>query len=41
VELRQLATFVKIDRSFELSDATAAHAYAESRKAFGRVVIEP
>ncbi|MGC2375113.1 MAG: zinc-binding dehydrogenase [Solirubrobacteraceae bacterium] len=28
---------VEIDRSFPLADAAAAHAYAESRKAFGRV----
>ncbi len=32
---------VEIDRSFPLSDAAAAHEYAESRKAFGRVVITP
>jgi NADPH2:quinone reductase len=32
---------VEIDRSFELSDAVAAHQYAESRKAFGRVIITP
>jgi NADPH2:quinone reductase len=32
---------VEIDRSFPLSDAAAAHAYAESRKAFGRVIITP
>jgi NADPH:quinone reductase len=30
---------VEIDRSFPLSDAAAAHEYAESRKAFGRVVL--
>jgi NADPH2:quinone reductase len=32
---------VEIDRSFPLMDATAAHEYAESRKAFGRVTITP
>jgi NADPH2:quinone reductase len=32
---------VEIDRSFALADAAAAHEYAESRKAFGRVVITP
>jgi NADPH:quinone reductase len=30
---------VVIDRTFPLADAAAAHEYAESRKAFGRVVI--
>ena len=30
---------VAIDRSFPLSEAAAAHAYVESRKAFGRVVL--
>ena len=32
---------VAIDRSFPLEQAAAAHAYAESRQAFGRVVITP
>jgi NADPH2:quinone reductase len=32
---------VVIDRSFPLADAAAAHEYAESRKAFGRVVLIP
>ncbi|MBO2446055.1 zinc-binding dehydrogenase [Actinomadura barringtoniae] len=32
---------VEIDSSFPLAEAAAAHEYAESRKAFGRVVIEP
>jgi NADPH:quinone reductase len=32
---------VEIDRSFPLAQAAAAHAYAESRQAFGRVVITP
>jgi NADPH:quinone reductase len=32
---------VEIDRTFPLSEAAAAHEYAESRKAFGRVVITP
>jgi NADPH2:quinone reductase len=30
---------VEIDRTFGLADAGAAHAYVESRKAFGRVVL--
>lgn len=32
---------VEIDRTFPLAEAAAAHEYAESRKAFGRVVITP
>jgi NADPH2:quinone reductase len=32
---------VEIDRSFPLAEATEAHHYAESRKAFGRVIITP
>jgi NADPH2:quinone reductase len=32
---------VVIDRRFPLADAAAAHAYVESRKAFGRVMLEP
>src|ERR1700722_2566779 len=32
---------VEIDRSFPLAEAAAAHEYAESRKAFGRVIITP
>ena len=32
---------VEIDRSFPLEQAAAAHAYVESRKAFGRVVMTP
>ncbi len=32
---------VEIDRSFPLSEAASAHEYAESRKAFGRVLITP
>jgi NADPH2:quinone reductase len=32
---------VVIDRAFPLSDAAAAHAYIESRQAFGRVLITP
>jgi NADPH2:quinone reductase len=32
---------VEIDRSFPLADAAAAHEYAESREAFGRIVITP
>jgi NADPH2:quinone reductase len=32
---------VVIDRAFPLSDAAAAHAYVESRQAFGRVLLTP
>jgi NADPH2:quinone reductase len=32
---------VHIDRSFPLAEAAAAHAYIESRQAFGRVVMAP
>jgi NADPH2:quinone reductase len=32
---------VKIDRTYPLTDAVAAHEYAESRNAFGRIVIAP
>jgi len=32
---------VVIDRTFPLSEAAAAHAYIESRKAFGRVLLIP
>ena len=32
---------VEIDRSFPLAEAGAAHAYIESRQAFGRVVMTP
>jgi NADPH2:quinone reductase len=32
---------VVIDRTFPLSEAAAAHAYIESRQAFGRVVLTP
>jgi NADPH:quinone reductase len=32
---------VEIDRTFSLEDAAAAHAYVESRQAFGRVVMTP
>jgi NADPH:quinone reductase len=32
---------VEIDRTFPLSEAARAHEYAESRKAFGRVVMTP
>jgi NADPH2:quinone reductase len=32
---------VEIDRTFPLSDAAGAHAYIESRRAFGRVVMTP
>ena len=32
---------VEIDRSYPLGEAAAAHAYVESRAAFGRVVITP
>jgi len=30
-----------VDRTFPLSEAAAAHAYLEDRKAFGRVVLVP
>jgi NADPH2:quinone reductase len=32
---------VVVDRVFPLSEAAAAHAYIESRAAFGRVVMVP
>ena len=32
---------VVIDRTFPLAEATAAHAYIESRQAFGRVLLKP
>jgi NADPH2:quinone reductase len=32
---------VVIDRTFPLSDAAGAHAYIESRRAFGRVLLIP
>jgi NADPH2:quinone reductase len=32
---------VVVDRAFPLAEAAAAHAYLESRKAFGRVVLVP
>jgi NADPH:quinone reductase len=32
---------VVVDRTFPLSDAAGAHAYLESRRAFGRVVLVP
>jgi NADPH2:quinone reductase len=32
---------VVIDRRFPLAEAAAAHAYIESRAAFGRVVLAP
>ena len=32
---------VEIDRTFPLAEAAAAHAYIESRQAFGRVVLKP
>src|SRR5207302_1540567 len=32
---------VEIDRTFPLAEAADAHAYVESRKAFGRVVMTP
>jgi len=32
---------VEIDRTFPLAEAATAHEYAESRKAFGRVVLMP
>ena len=39
---RRAASYsVEIDRSFPLAEAAAAHEYVESRKAFGRVILEP
>jgi NADPH2:quinone reductase len=35
------AVRVEIDRTFALAEAAAAHAYIESRRAFGRVVMTP
>ena len=35
------ALTVVIDREFPLAEAAAAHAYIESRRAFGRVVLVP
>jgi NADPH:quinone reductase len=32
---------VVVDRTFPLADAAGAHAYLESRQAFGRVVLVP
>ena len=32
---------VVIDRTYPLAEAAAAHAYIESRKAFGRVLLIP
>ncbi len=32
---------VVIDRTYPLSEAAAAHAYIESRQAFGRVILLP
>jgi NADPH:quinone reductase len=32
---------IVIDRTFPLAEAAAAHAYIESRKAFGRVILTP
>jgi NADPH2:quinone reductase len=32
---------VVIDRTFPLADAEEAHRYIESRRAFGRVLLEP
>jgi NADPH2:quinone reductase len=32
---------VVVDRTFPLADAASAHAYMESRQAFGRVVLVP
>jgi NADPH:quinone reductase len=31
----------EIDRTFPLADAAEAHAYIESRQAYGRVVMTP
>jgi NADPH2:quinone reductase len=32
---------IVVDRTFPLSEAAAAHAFLESRQAFGRVVLIP
>jgi NADPH:quinone reductase len=32
---------VVVDRTYPLADAAAAHAYLESRQAFGRVLLVP
>jgi NADPH2:quinone reductase len=32
---------VVVDRTYPLAEAAAAHAYIESRQAFGRVVLTP
>jgi NADPH2:quinone reductase len=32
---------VVIDRTFPLAEAAAAHAYIESRQAFGRILLKP
>ena len=40
-EVAQGKLKVVIDRTFALSDAAAAHAYIESRKAVGRVLLIP
>ena len=32
---------VVVDRRYPLADAAAAHAYVESREAFGRVLLVP
>ena len=32
---------IVVDRTFRLADAAAAHAFIESRQAFGRVVLIP
>ena len=34
-------TLIQIAQTFSLADAAAAHAYIESRQAFGRVVMTP
>ena len=35
------ALHVVVDRRYPLADAAAAHAYVESRQAFGRVLLVP
>jgi len=40
-EVAKLEIRVVVDRRFPLADAAAAHAYLESRQAFGRVVLVP
>jgi NADPH2:quinone reductase len=40
-DIEQGALRVVVDRTYPLAQAAAAHAYIESRAAFGRVVLLP